>query len=307
MSTMTDPLIIAEAPFATVPISIDRPADYAAHLYSDYAARASEASSFDAKTTRPLMTTDYSVDRNVNYRSITRSVFEGDKALATTTAATTNSRNQYTAFGSLNPQWDATGNLRSLGGLPLQYDSDNHLARAGTAVEITYAGSGRKVREKTGPTTRDYVLSGDQVIKEYENGTLTARYVHGRGPDETVRAELGTTTVYPLQDELGNVERLTDVSGATLQRYEYEGYGKFQVFGTSTLNWRWLFQGREYQPSLGAYDFRARTLWPELGRFGQEDPPGPVDHSNLYQASLAGWKTPGEHWELIAGKTLSIS
>jgi hypothetical protein len=40
---------------------------------------------------------------------------------------------------------------------------------------------------------------------------------------------------------------------------------------------------------LDAYDFRARTLWPELGRFGQEDPAGTVDSTNRYQALGGRW------------------
>lgn len=103
--------------------------------------------------------------------------------------------------------------------------------------------------------------------------------------------DLRPQRVYSSYDELGSVERLTDASAATIERYEYEGYGKFTVFGSSGLNWRWLFQGREYKPALGAYDFRARTLWPELGRFGQEDPAGAAGHPNAYQALLGNWTT----------------
>ena len=103
----------------------------------------------------------------------------------------------------------------------------------------------------------------------------------------------GGTALFPLQDELGNVERLTSATGATAERYEYEGYGKFRMFdannserSASAFGWRWLFQGREYNSLLSAYDFRARTLWPELGRFGQEDPMETLDSMNLYQAFL---------------------
>ncbi|MHB9001690.1 MAG: RHS repeat domain-containing protein, partial [Thermoanaerobaculia bacterium] len=128
-------------------------------------------------------------------------------------------------------------------------------------------------------------------------------YVRGRGIDEIVRAERSSgydgtlnQVFFPIQDELGNVDRLTDAAGATLERYEYSGYGEFRIFSSSSAEqsfgaygWRWLFQGREYDGMLGAYDFRARTLWPELGRFGQEDPEGTVDSSNLVQALLASW------------------
>ena len=63
--------------------------------------------------------------------------------------------------------------------------------------------------------------------------------------------------------------------------------GELDDVGSPT--WPWLFQGREYNPHLRAYDFRARTLWPDLGRFGQEDPAGMTDSTNLYQALLGNW------------------
>ena len=74
------------------------------------------------------------------------------------------------------------------------------------------------------------------------------------------------------------------------------GSGEFRIFdpagialSTSAYGWTRLFQGREYIPMLDAYDFRARTLWPELGRFGQEDPLGTVSSMNRYQALGNSW------------------
>ncbi|MGA7616377.1 MAG: hypothetical protein WBX15_14480, partial [Thermoanaerobaculia bacterium] len=186
-----------------------------------------------------------------------------------------------------------------------QYDAENHLAKAtladGTTLENLYDANGRKVEEVVTsagqtPQTTEYVLDGDQVLEEYVAGTRSARYVRGRGIDEIVRAEAASETLYPLQDELGNVDRLTDASGATLERYEYEGYGRFHIFddsstpqATSEYGWRWLFQGREYLPALDAYDFRARTLRVEMGRFGQEDPEGVRDSLNRYQGFADFW------------------
>ena len=51
---------------------------------------------------------------------------------------------------------------------------------------------------------------------------------------------------------------------------------------------------------LDAYDFRARTLWPELGRFGQEDPAGTASGANLYEALNGNWSDfvdPNGLWE----------
>jgi RHS repeat-associated protein len=74
-----------------------------------------------------------------------------------------------------------------------------------------------------------------------------------------------------------------------VERYEYQEYGKFSVFGSdgsprSSPTWRHLFQGRDYDAALNVYDFRARTLWPDIGRFGQEDPAKIGANLSLYQA-----------------------
>lgn len=79
---------------------------------------------------------------------------------------------------------------------------------------------------------------------------------------------------------------------------EATGSGEFRIFdpaGTSrsasAFGWNRLFQGREYIGFVDAYDFRARTLWPEIGRFGQEDPIGTADSTNLYQALRGAWNS----------------
>jgi RHS repeat-associated protein len=248
-----------------------------------------------------LMSTTYDIDPVLNYRTITRATQSDQTNTAAATNAIVNSRNQYTSFGNQTLNYDANGNLRHSGNVTMQYDSENHLRKAvmadGTTVENLYDANGRKVEEKTttGGTTHSthYVFIGERVVEEYDDGSMARRYVGGRSIDEKVRAEIGSVVVYPMQDELANVERLTDGSGATLERYQYDGYGQFHIFdafggerSTSAYAWRALFQGSEFQPILNAYDFRARTLWPELGRFGQEDPAGSVDSQNRNQALL---------------------
>jgi RHS repeat-associated protein len=106
----------------------------------------------------------------------------------------------------------------------------------------------------------------------------------------------GQISRYVTEDELGNVTHLTDQNGNVLERYDYEGYGKFRIFDpsntpltASAYGWTRLFQGREYLPLIDAYDFRARTLWPELGRFGQEDPAHSDPRLSSYQALNGRW------------------
>lgn len=260
----------------------------------------------DTETNSLLRRTAYDIDPALNFRRVDR-IVQTNTTTTTSASTSTNARNQYTSFGGETLAYDRNGNLRTFGGTTLSYDAENRLTRATVPsglVEQTYDAAGRKVRTKevgiSATSVTDYVLTGDQVLEEYIDATLNMRYVRGRGVDEIVRAERSSgydgqldQILFPLQDELGNVERLTGADGETLERYEYEGYGEFRIFAgeaglaNSAYGWRWLFQGREHLPKLGAYDFRARTLWPEFGRFGQEDPLGAVDSSNLYQAFLA--------------------
>jgi RHS repeat-associated protein len=251
-----------------------------------------------------LASTTYDIDPVLNYRNITKTAQTAETSATTSQLTTINSRNQYSTFAGQTLNYDPNGNLTSKDGTTIQYEFENHLKKAttadGTVIENTYDASGRKVQEKTTAAadthTTDYVLSGDQVLEEHRDGTMAAQYVRGRGIDEIVRAETGGTTLFPIQDELANVERLTDATGATLERYEYQRYGDFRVFdanaferASSAYGWRWLFQGREHNVQLQTYDFRARTLWSELGRFGQEDPVGTIDSLNANQALTASW------------------
>ncbi len=289
----------------------------------------------------------YLLDGALNVRAVERdevqSVVKAEGAV--------NSRNQLTALGPETLSWNPNGNLVARDGLTLAYDAADRLARAaladGTMIEVLRDAFGRKVRETLSfagsSRVTDYVHDGARVIEEYLGPVLAARYVHGRGIDEIVRGERDTNldgtldqTLWPLQDELGTVDALTDSTGAVVARFDYAPYGlplpiqaMADPLATSTplspppagrgaegegpaapaidgrgaggeepsaatalaetIPWPWLFQGREWNPHLRAYDFRARTLWPDLGRFGQEDPAGMTDSPNLYQALMGNW------------------
>jgi RHS repeat-associated protein len=258
-----------------------------------------------------IRSTDYDIDPLLNYRSITETLYGSNPPAVNSTETVINVRNQYSGYGENLLRYDRNGNLTELGELRMQYDFENRLVRVtlpdGSTTEYLYDAFGRRVRERrvapAGTRVTDYVLDGDHVIEDIVNDALVSRYVHGPRIDELLRAELGGNSgggfllaVFPLQDELANVERLTDSRGATLERYEYADYGRFTVFSgeeesrdSSSYSWRHLFHGRPYDPLLGTYDFRARTLWPELGRFGQEDPLKVPAGVSLYHAFLGDW------------------
>jgi RHS repeat-associated protein len=82
-------------------------------------------------------------------------------------------------------------------------------------------------------------------------------------------------------DMHGNVSFLLDASGNGFERYTYDAFGQPTIHdwyggvrSASAYGNRFLFQGREWIPELGIYDFRNRMYQPQLGRFLQKDPLG---------------------------------
>lgn len=219
-----------------------------------------------------------------------------------------NARNQVTSRGSETLTWDANGNLRARDGLQLAYDFRNGATRAtlgdGTAIRMLRDAYGRTVRQTVsyGSTTRvtDYALDGMRVLEEYSGGSpstlsLSTRTVYGRGVDELVRVERATSSglvaTWPLQDELGSVDTLTDDSAGVIARYAWGPWGTplHDLLPAPTAEFAPGFQGRPTLPLTGALDFRARLLLPDLARFAQEDPAGLSQGPNLYQALAGNW------------------
>jgi RHS repeat-associated protein len=244
----------------------------------------------DVDTNIQLVRTAWDIDKTLNFRSITRTDQTSGRAETTVSTTTINNRNQYTTFAGSPITYDANGNLTSHAGIAYSYDARNLLARAslanGTVIENLFDPAGRKVREivSFGGSSRitDYVLDDQQVLEEYVANEPSWRYVRGRGIDEIAQAEQLASParrLVPLQDELGSVMRLTNDLGDTIESYEYEGYGTPSIYSatndlqpSSPSQWKWLFQGREYQGLTNSADFRARNLHVRMGRFAQEDP-----------------------------------
>src|SRR6266849_4338380 len=106
-----------------------------------------------------------------------------------------------------------------------------------------------------------------------------------------------TDNIYYYQDELGSTSHIANASGALLEYYKYDLYGKPTYWSAansqlqaSSYNVRDLFTGQGWVPELGLYDDRNRFMSPDLGRFLQPDPIGfKGDSSNLYRYCGNDW------------------
>jgi len=195
----------------------------------------------------------------------------------------TNNLNQYSSVGAVAPTYDTNGNLAGYGSWSYGYDSKNRLLNAadGTSTAtFTYDGRNRQVSRTINGTTTYFVYDEWDLIAEYDAaGALMQKYIRGPDDDELLAKIDSTGTIYYHQDGLGSTVALTDGTGALLESYEYDAFGKPDIYdgsGTaiaaSAYANRFLFTGREWLSDIGLYDYRNRVYSPELGRFLQTDP-----------------------------------
>ena len=180
-------------------------------------------------------------------------------------------------------------------------------ATNGTEIErYGYDALGRRIfcstRSASGSwETNFFVYDGPHVIADLDGtGGVIRTYAWGPGIDNLLAITLhggpgAPRTVYAVKDHLGTVHALVDTSGAVVERYEYDAWGRIlgvfdssgqqsKVNGlwSSSIGNRYLFQGREYSWAAGLYYFRARWYDPVTGRWMSCDPIGISGGLNQY-------------------------
>ena len=184
--------------------------------------------------------------------------------------------------------YDDNGNLTDDGVYEYYYDCENRLIEVsdgGSAIaKYYYDYAGRRIAKVAANTETTYRYDGDQVIAEYENGTLKRKFIYGPGIDEPVIMIVKGTPdewYWYHYDVLGSVVALSDSSGTIVASYEYEVFGSATITGNGHGN-PFMFTGRRFDDETGLYYYRARMYHPELGRFMQPDPIGYFGGINLY-------------------------
>jgi RHS repeat-associated protein len=146
-------------------------------------------------------------------------------------------------------------------------------------ARFVYDGRGRRAQKIVGGVTRTYVYDGADIIEERTNAGATVRYVHGPGIDQPLaNVESGTTSYY-LTDHLGSIVQMTSASATVTLTRQYDVSGNLIQGATSG---GYAFTGREWDPEIGLYYYRARYYHPLIGRFISEDPAGLDDGPNRY-------------------------
>jgi RHS repeat-associated protein len=202
--------------------------------------------------------------------------------------------NQYMWINGWGPLYDQNFNLYLLDGWRYDYNADKQLlltTNGGSTGTFLYDGLGRCVKRTINGVTTLITYDDWRPTIEWDvNGNLSALNVYGAGPDEILYRYVasGGQRFRYHHDIHGNVTTLLDFwTSSVVEKYSYDAFGQptitdwwdnphYDANGryASWYDNRFLFQGREYFPELGIYDYRNRMYHPGLGRFLQTDPTG---------------------------------
>ncbi len=191
------------------------------------------------------------------------------------------------ALGLLLPKYDANGNMTNdSAGLSYEYDAANRTTaiNRGTTnrTEMTYDGLGRRVKivEKlngVAVSTNTYLWYGVELCEQRSNagGTVIKRFF-GEGE------QISGTNYFFTRDHLGSVREMTDGTGTTRARYDYDPYG-VRTKLSGTLEADFGYTGHFMVPSQPDHTFTLyRAYRPDLGRWLNRDPIGELGGLNLY-------------------------
>jgi RHS repeat-associated protein len=135
-------------------------------------------------------------------------------------------------------------------------------------------------------TTQRFVYDGEDLILAFSGSTnvLTNRYLYGPATDEILadeRITTGTagTVTWSLGDNLGTIRDLVQYNAATgtttvVNHIRYDTFGQIVSQTNSQFQPWFAYTGREWDPAVGLYFYRARWYDPRAGRFTSEDPLG---------------------------------
>ena len=188
---------------------------------------------------------------------------------------------------------DLDGNLAADSLWTYTYDAENRLVRMTSLLPagqgftrrqlgFIYDYLGRRIAKTVDGVETRYVLDGANVVEEHDaSGALTAFNLYAGLDRLLMRRDYGTGATYWTQtDHLGSVESLTDAAGTVVERYRYGSFGRLSVLApdfsprASAPLIPFTYTGREWEPEVGMYFFRARFMDPRLGRFISQDPLG---------------------------------
>jgi RHS repeat-associated protein len=179
--------------------------------------------------------------------------------------------------------YDDNGNLLSDGIRTYEWDPLDQLTAVNQGThrsDFTYDGEGRRVRmveKENGATVEDrrFVWDGTDIVEERNaGGIVVKRYLAGG-------IQQDGTSYYIASDHLDSLREMTDATGASRARYDFDGYGR-RTKTSGDLNADFGFAGTLAHGPTGLSLAVYRGYDPGLARWLNQDPIGLGGGLNLY-------------------------
>jgi RHS repeat-associated protein len=180
--------------------------------------------------------------------------------------------------------WDANGNDTQVNGKTATYDAENRLISLkgdGVDVAYTYDPDGNRISktDNIAQTTTQYLVDTNnltgyaQVVEELDAAnTVQVVYTYGLDLISQNRHRIASywNKSYYGYDGTGSVRYLMDGTGTVTDTYTYDAFGTMLEKTGTTTN-AYLFQGEQFDDTLGLYYLRARYMDSNVGRFATMD------------------------------------
>ena len=214
----------------------------------------------------------YGYDANGNRTSRSR------PGLGGTETATYDAQGRLDARGATDYSFDAAGYLTQRGSDTFTYGPRGHLQGAnvgGSAITYAYDGMGRRTARTEGGTTEQYLYGDPEnpwqlTASRAPGGELTLYFYDPYG--RLVGLERGGQRFYVFTDLLGTPRLVTDSSGATVKRIDYDAFGDVITDSAPSFSLRVGFAGGLKDPTSGLVQFGLRDYEPASGRWTSRDP-----------------------------------
>ena len=184
--------------------------------------------------------------------------------------------------------YDVNGNMIESKGRTLAYTSFNlpsSITKGGVTTTFTYDADRARTVQTTASETTVYLNPRWDLGGHYEKETKSSgvvehkHYIYGSsGPVAiyTLKGDGSSTTRYLHKDHLGSVVTVTSETGAVLERYSYDAFGKRRLpNGTDgavmPATTHHGYTGHEHLDDIDLIHMNGRVYDPALGRFAQAD------------------------------------
>jgi RHS repeat-associated protein len=196
---------------------------------------------------------------------------------------TTNNYSVSQSGGSSTLTYDANGNLTGDGIRTFEWDARDQLiavTQGAHRTEFYYDGAGRraKIVEKEASVIvadRRFLWSGVDMVEERDSSNAVIQRSWGNGVQRAGGNQYMTT------DHLGSVRELTDNTGATRARYDYDPYGRATKL-SGDLDAERGYAGMVAHAYSGLTLATYRAYDTGFGRWINQDPIGIAGGLNLY-------------------------